>query len=167
MDAHALLLDFRGRGITLIADGEKLTASPASRLSDADRSAIRSVKSDLLRILSTSDEVDAVKADTVTESGETQRGASAPERVTINSVLTAFDATLVDVRPAPVSPVAVELIYVEPQPKVTPVDPRFPPCRRCGSRRFWITATGKVVCGRPGCGEVCYILASIEFHPIA
>jgi hypothetical protein len=67
--------------------------------------------------------------------------------------------------PAFTTPVVVELIYVEPQPKVTPVDPRFPPCRTCGKRRYWITASGKVVCG--GCGEVCYILASIEFHPIA
>ncbi|MGA7871885.1 MAG: hypothetical protein WCA22_13420 [Candidatus Binatus sp.] len=69
--------------------------------------------------------------------------------------------------PAPASPVAVELIYVEPQPKVTPLDPKFPPCRKCGARRYWITDSGKVVCGGPGCGEVRYILASIEYHPIA
>ena len=67
---------------------------------------------------------------------------------------------------APASPVAVELIYVEPQPKVTPANPEFPPCRKCGTRRYWITASGKVVCGGRGCGEVCYILASIEYHPV-
>ena len=68
---------------------------------------------------------------------------------------------------APASPVAIELIYVEPQPKVTPVDPEFPPCRKCGTRRYWITASGKVECGGRGCGEVCYILASISYHPIS
>lgn len=67
---------------------------------------------------------------------------------------------------APASPVAVELVYVEPQPKVTPVSPEFPPCRKCGARRYWITASGKVVCGGRGCGEVCYILGSISYHPI-
>jgi len=67
---------------------------------------------------------------------------------------------------APASPVAVELIYVEPQPKVTPVSPDFPPCRKCGARRYWITVSGKVVCGGRGCGEVCYILASIEYRPV-
>jgi hypothetical protein len=67
---------------------------------------------------------------------------------------------------APASPVAVELVYVEPQPKVTPVSPEFPPCRKCGARRYWITDSGKVVCGGRGCGEVCYILAAISYHPI-
>lgn len=68
---------------------------------------------------------------------------------------------------APASPVVVELIYVEPQPKVIPVSPEFPPCRKCGARRFWIADSGKVVCSGRGCGEVCYILASIEYHPIS
>jgi hypothetical protein len=67
----------------------------------------------------------------------------------------------------PTSPVVVEFVYVEPQPKVTPISPKFPPCRRCGARRFWIADSGKVVCGGRNCGEVCYILASIEYHPIA
>jgi len=68
---------------------------------------------------------------------------------------------------APGASGVVELTYVEPhQPRemVKPVDPQFPACRKCRSRRFWIAASGKVVCGN--CGEVCYILAKIEFHPI-
>jgi hypothetical protein len=52
MDAHTLLSNLRNRGIRLTGDGEKLTAEPASRLSDSDRVAIRQSKSDLLRILS-------------------------------------------------------------------------------------------------------------------
>jgi hypothetical protein len=54
MDAYTLLSDFRSRGIALIPNGEKLTAEPASRLSDADRAAIRQSKRELLRILSQS-----------------------------------------------------------------------------------------------------------------
>ncbi len=57
MDAHMLLSDFRSRGIVLIPNGEKLTAEPASRLSDADRAAIRQSKAELLRILSQSIEM--------------------------------------------------------------------------------------------------------------
>lgn len=49
--AQALLSDLHSRGITLIADGEKLTVQPASRLTDADRAAIRQSRPDLLRIL--------------------------------------------------------------------------------------------------------------------
>jgi hypothetical protein len=52
MNAYALLSDLLSRGISLIPNGEKLTAEPASRLSDADRAAIRQSKPDLLRILS-------------------------------------------------------------------------------------------------------------------
>ena len=52
MDAVMLLSDFRRRGIALVANGEKLTVRPVSRLTDADRAAIRSAKADLLRLLS-------------------------------------------------------------------------------------------------------------------
>jgi hypothetical protein len=66
MDAHTLLSKLRNRGIRLIPDGEKLTAEPASRLSDADRAAIRQSKPDLLRILSKSVETSpSEKADIV------------------------------------------------------------------------------------------------------
>jgi len=68
---------------------------------------------------------------------------------------------------SPPAPVVVELIWIEPQPKVTPVSPKFPPCRKCGTRRYWISDSGKVVCGGRGCGEVNFLLASIEYHPIA
>jgi hypothetical protein len=57
MDAYMLLSDFRSRGIALIPNGESLTAEPASRLSDADRAAIRQSKAELLRILSQSIEM--------------------------------------------------------------------------------------------------------------
>jgi len=120
MDAHALLSDFRGRGIALVPNGDKITVSPADRLTDDDRAVLRAYKRDLLRILT-------------------------------------------ETHPAPA---AVEVIYVEPGPRVTPVSPEFPPCRKCGARRFWITDSGKVVCGGRGCGETCYILASISYHAI-
>ena len=139
---------------TRCSRGRKTDRSTSLGLSPEDREAIKHNRSQLLQLAN------------------------------VNAVLNALDAKLAAiVEPGapgsfaairaeneaepPVSPVAVELIYVEPQPKVTPADPRFPPCRWCGSRRYWITATGKVVCSRPSCGEVCYILASIEFHPIA
>ena len=41
MDAHQLLTDFQARGIRLTPEGDKLAVEPASRLSDADRAAIR------------------------------------------------------------------------------------------------------------------------------
>jgi hypothetical protein len=67
MDAHALLSDFRSRGIALIPNGEKLTVEPASRLTDADRAAIRAAKAELLKLLAAAglhdreeDEIDRV-----------------------------------------------------------------------------------------------------------
>lgn len=67
MNAHTLLSDFRSRGIELIPNGEKLTVEPASRLTDADRAAIRAAKSELLKLLAASglharqeDEIDRI-----------------------------------------------------------------------------------------------------------
>jgi hypothetical protein len=54
MDANALLSDFRSRGIDLVPNGEKLTVTPSSRLTDDDRAVLRAYKCDLLRILSRS-----------------------------------------------------------------------------------------------------------------
>jgi len=51
MDAHQLLRNFKARGIRLVPEGDKLAVEPASRLSDADRAAIRAYKPELLRIL--------------------------------------------------------------------------------------------------------------------
>ncbi|MFZ0680771.1 hypothetical protein [Candidatus Binatus sp.] len=51
MDAYTLLSDFRSRGIKLVPNGEKLTVEPASRLTDADRAAIRAAKTELLKLL--------------------------------------------------------------------------------------------------------------------
>jgi hypothetical protein len=51
MDAHKLLSDFQARGIKLFPEGGNLAVEPASRLSDADRVAIRANKPELLRIL--------------------------------------------------------------------------------------------------------------------
>jgi hypothetical protein len=59
---------------------------------------------------------------------------------------------------------AVELVFVEPREKVTPVSPDFPPCPACGTSRFWISNLGKVVCSV--CGETRFILASISYHPV-
>jgi hypothetical protein len=52
MDAYMLLLDLRSRGIVLIPNGDRLTAEPSPRLSDADRAAIHLAKIDLLRVWS-------------------------------------------------------------------------------------------------------------------
>jgi hypothetical protein len=51
MDAHQLLSNFQARGIKLFPEGGNLAVEPASRLSDADRAAIRASKPELLRIL--------------------------------------------------------------------------------------------------------------------
>ncbi len=51
MDAHQLLTDFQARGICVIPEGGNLAVQPASRLSEADRIAIRQAKRELLRIL--------------------------------------------------------------------------------------------------------------------
>jgi hypothetical protein len=51
MDAQQVLSNFRTRGIRLIPEGCSLAVEPASRLSDADRAAIRLAKEELLRIL--------------------------------------------------------------------------------------------------------------------
>jgi hypothetical protein len=59
----------------------------------------------------------------------------------------------------------VELVFVEPREKVTPLRPEFPPCPSCSSARYWITAGGKVVCGT--CGVVRFMLAAISYHPIS
>lgn len=121
MDAYMLLSDFRSRGIALIPNGERLTAEPASRLSDADRAAIRQSKTELLRILS--------------------RSIEKPERV----IEATFSAATAGVR--------------EP-----PINPAFPPCSDCKTARYWITPTGKVVCGK--CGEVRFLLTSITYHAV-
>jgi hypothetical protein len=52
MDAAAVLADLRYRGIVLIPNGsDRLIARPGSRLTDADREAIRRHKSELLQLL--------------------------------------------------------------------------------------------------------------------
>jgi len=51
MNVHQLLSNFQARGIRLIPEGSSLAVEPASRLSDADRAAIRQAKPELLRIL--------------------------------------------------------------------------------------------------------------------
>lgn len=48
MDAQALISAFVERGVSLTADGDHLVAKPASRLTDADRAAIRAAKAELL-----------------------------------------------------------------------------------------------------------------------
>ncbi len=52
MDAVRLIEDFRARGIRLIPEPPKLVVEPASRLTDADRQAIRALKPALMELLS-------------------------------------------------------------------------------------------------------------------
>jgi len=58
----------------------------------------------------------------------------------------------------------VELVYPEPGPAIRPVNPEFPRCPECGTARYWITPTGKVVCG--SCGQVRLVLTAIEYHAL-
>ncbi len=58
----------------------------------------------------------------------------------------------------------VELVWPQPRDKVVPADPKFPACPDCHVARYWISHTGKVVCGK--CGQVRFILAAIEYHPV-
>jgi hypothetical protein len=59
---------------------------------------------------------------------------------------------------------AVEMIFIEPREKVTPINPKFPCCPACAFSRYWISSSGKVVCGK--CGETRFILASISYHVV-
>jgi len=58
----------------------------------------------------------------------------------------------------------VELIFPEARCKVMAKNPEFPSCPKCGQARYWISPSGKVSCGE--CGEVRFILAAIEYHPV-
>ncbi len=51
MNAQDIVETLAARGVTLIPDATGLVAKPASRLTDADREAIRTHKADLLRLL--------------------------------------------------------------------------------------------------------------------
>jgi hypothetical protein len=119
MDVYTLLANLRERGILLISDGDKLIAESASRLSDADRAAIRQSKSDLLRIL--------------------LKGKKAPEHV-IEAIFSIVTATSRDVA----------------------VNQEFTACPDCKIARYWITANGKVVCGK--CGTVRFQLTNIAYQ---
>jgi len=63
--AQTLIADFRKRGIRLMPDGDSLIVEPASRLSDADRAAIRQYKP-LLLVLLTVNETEAAPPATTT-----------------------------------------------------------------------------------------------------
>jgi hypothetical protein len=115
MDAYMLLSDFRSRGIALIPSGEKLTAEPASRLSDADRTAIRETKKELLRILSQKIET--------------------PERV----IEATFSAATAQIREPPINPefpacpdCKMARYWIAPTGKVV--------CGKCGETRFLLTS---------------------------
>jgi hypothetical protein len=50
--------------------------------------------------------------------------------------------------------------------KVAPLDPAFPPCPKCGTRRYWILR-GKVLCGSRRCySAVRFILTRIEYQSV-
>jgi hypothetical protein len=51
MTAGALLDTLAQRGVKLVPDGNALIAQPASKLTDADREAIRAHKAEVLRLL--------------------------------------------------------------------------------------------------------------------
>jgi hypothetical protein len=51
MNVEAIIADLTQRGIRLIPDPPKLGVEPASKLTDADRKAIRAHKSELLTVL--------------------------------------------------------------------------------------------------------------------
>lgn len=51
MDARELLHHLAGAGFTVAADGDRLTVSPASKLTDELRAALRTAKLELLAIL--------------------------------------------------------------------------------------------------------------------
>jgi len=77
MDAQELLSNFRTRGIRLIPEGCSLAVEPASRLSDADRAAIRRAKPELLRILAPRSER-VIEATFTPVSAPTYNGAEFP-----------------------------------------------------------------------------------------
>jgi hypothetical protein len=74
------------------------------------------------------------------------------------------NATSVGIVEAQFKPV-VELIYSEPRAAVPAVDLAFPPCPSCKTKRYWITATGKVVCW--SCGLARFVLINVEFYPVS
>jgi hypothetical protein len=47
---------------------------------------------------------------------------------------------------------------------VKPQNPQFPACPGCHHTRYWISARGRVVCGK--CGEVRFVLVAIQYHPV-
>lgn len=61
MTALALLDTLTRRGVRLLPDGDGLVIRPASRLTDADRAAIREHKTELLRLLSPAFDADTGK----------------------------------------------------------------------------------------------------------
>lgn len=60
MTAAALIADLRSRGVTLVADGERLRCRPRSALSDDDLSALRAHKSEVLARLRSPTKADLV-----------------------------------------------------------------------------------------------------------
>ena len=89
--------------------------------------------------------------------------------------LEAFERTLIqlDARPDPELLEAVEAVEgVFPGAQLLriqrsdaqPKNPAFPPCSQCATARYWITPTGKVVCG--SCGQVRFVLTSIQYRKI-
>ena len=60
MTAADLIADLRSRGVTLVADGERLRCRPRSALSDDDLSALRAHKSEVLARLRSRTKADLV-----------------------------------------------------------------------------------------------------------
>ncbi len=52
-----------------------------------------------------------------------------------------------------------------PEPRKTATTNRcFPECPGCHKTRYWIGTSGKVICS--SCGDVRFVMASIEYHPV-
>lgn len=149
MDAHMLLADLRQRGFSLaVRDDEQIVVRPVSRLTEGDCAAIRQCKPELLALLSVAS------------------NASPPPAIErAKQIARETEAAGLNLVECATSVGAVELIYVAPREKVVPVNTAFPPCPACNSSRYWISDSGKVVCG--SCGETRFVLSSIEFHPIS
>jgi len=83
----------------------------------------------------------------------------------VEAVDSVFPRTqLVEIRQSEGDEPGVELVYSRTGSAIRPVNPKFPQCPECGVARYWITPTGKVVCG--SCGQVRLVLTAIEYHAL-
>jgi tubulysin polyketide synthase-like protein len=151
MNAIEVLTELRNAGIRVEPrPNGNLYLAPANRLTPDLLTSVRTHKSEILNLLSQPRGACSSPSDDATIARAKQIAQAAGN---------AHDLIDYGTRVG-----AVELIYVEPREKVTPVSPEFPPCPACATARYWISSLGKVVCSV--CGETRFILASISYHTI-